>query len=114
MLDRLTPTALAALAAAALALFGGAFAAGRLTAPSAKTDTPTLGPAPSSGAAASLPHLSQAVPLAAFRPAPAPAIRTVSVPAKAAPRKPTPKPKPKVQRSQPRQPTTPVDITGSG
>jgi len=116
MLDRRTPATLAVLAGAAVLAFGGAFAAGRLTAPSAKRVTPTIGPATAAGAPASLPHLSRAVPLAAFRPAPAPAVRTVSVPAAPRVRR-TPKPKPRPRRSQPEKPkpvTTPVDITGSG
>src|SRR5262249_32185443 len=121
-------------AAAALAAFGGAFAAGYLTAPSSHAATPTLGAARPSTAPLALPHLSQAVPLAAFHPAPAPVVRTVSgpVPAKPQPAKPKPakprrarrKPRPapqlRVHRSRPARPArparpqSPVDITGSG
>jgi len=107
VLDRVTSTGFAAAAgAAALVVFLLAFAAGRFTAPSSAASAPALAPLHSSAPAISLPHLSQAVPLAGLRQAPAPVVR--SVPAAAAPIV------PRVRRSKPKKPGGPVDIVGSG
>ena len=104
VLDRLTPTVFAALAgAAALAVFGVAFAAGRVTAPSTKPSPPARRALRATGAPLSLPHLSQAVPLAALRPAPAPVVQRAPA-----------LPKPQIRRKKPARTGAPVDITGSG
>src|SRR4051794_11134132 len=114
--DRLSSTAFAvAASAAALVVFALAFLAGRLTAPSSAATAPTLAPLPASRAAVTLPHLSQAVPLAGLRSAPAPVVR----PAPAVRRVPAVRPAqavapPRVHRSKPKKRGAPVDIVGSG
>jgi len=105
VLDRVTSTGFAAAAgAAALVVFLLAFAAGRFTAPTSAARAPALAPLRSSGSAVSLPHLSQAVPLAGLQQAPAPVVRS-------APARPI---VPKVHRTKPKKRGGPVDIVGSG
>jgi hypothetical protein len=100
--DRLTSTSAAALVAlAAIALLVVAFGVGRMTAPSSASGAPALSPARDTSAPLSLPHLSQAVPLAALTEAPAAPPPRVVI-------------KPRIQRSKPARPGGPVDIVGSG
>ena len=106
MLDRVTSKGFTAAAgAAALVVFVFAFAAGHLTAPSSAASAPTLAPLHSSGPATSLPHLSQAVPLAGLQQAPAPVVRPAPAAAPIVP---------SVHRTKPKKRGGPVDIVGSG
>lgn len=106
MLDRFSSTAfVASAAAAALAVFALAFLVGRMTAPSSTGATgPALAPLHAPRATVTLPHLSQAVPLAGLRSAPAPVVQPA--PPVVAP--------PRVHRSKPKRAGAPVDIVGSG
>jgi hypothetical protein len=105
VLDRLTSTPAAALAVlAAVTLLVAAFGVGRLTAPSDAPGAPALSPVHGTSAPLSLPHLSQAMPLAALAATPAPVTRPA---ARIVVR-------PRIHRSKPKKPGGPVDIVGSG
>jgi hypothetical protein len=107
------PSLAAALAAGlvAVAIAGGAFAAGRLTAPDRRPATPRLAAARLTGAAVSLPRLSSAAPLPALAATPKPRVVTQAAPTVPAPVRLAPLPTPP-KHANPK--AKPVRIVGSG